>query len=758
LRNRNIGRAAFERDAAGLKPAQGLPNLGCGRTDVASYRPRARTRWSTGHIGWSWCVLALAALAGTARAESERTPADHGLAPEDLSLETLLNPEVWVATKSELHASRTPAVVTVISGDEILAHGYTCLADVLRSVPGFYDVYDGVTHNVGVRGINGGQNASGSSIKLMIDGQAVDYRINSGNFFGEELIPIELIERVEIIRGPASALYGADAFLGAINVVTRSGESLAGARMSGQGAMVRNHPGGGGGLVMGGKSGPVEVVLGASYLYLDRSGLTLPASSPLATDPAVAARGPTEMDRARPASALAKVAISNVLSGTLSFLASIQLLDAHGEYQYYGPLDDRTRLTLLNQTYRLGYTIAPSDAVNVSLSAHYFNSAPTPTAQLALGRDDYLMVPSARASGSGATAEVRLVPHRLVTVTAGTDVLIEDSATETFDQKLLQPVKASDGSVLRTAGTIIPGEMRGEHTSFRNVGALAQAMVTPTERWSAIAGLRLDDHNIYGARWSARAGVVYEHEGLSLKLLYGSSFKAPSPEQLYARPVSFGGVLGNPDLHAQTAQNLELAAGLRLPSELGDVQVNGYLTDIRGRVEFLPTGSYIIASNTQNERVVGGELTSHLVPWKRLRVNLMAGMAHTVRRTGMVEGLLGKPVVTNPLFPEYQLGSIFDALLPWAGLRASVELDLVGPREGSFSNAVLKGSDYDTPAYVYSATSLSAAGPLIFSDRPTRIALRVSDLLNARWTEPGFGGVDIPTQGITVLLTVSQGF
>jgi iron complex outermembrane receptor protein len=728
--------------------------------DVALDGSRSREPGRRTSFGGRLGALALAALASHvvhADPGGARSP-DHALEHEDLSLDDLLNPAVWVATKSALHASQTPAVVTVVSGDEILARGYTCLADVIRSVPGFYDVYDGVTHNVGVRGINGGQNASGSSIKLMIDGQAVDYRPNSGNFFGEELIPIELIERVEIIRGPASALYGADAFLGAINVVTRAADSGAGARLSGQGAMVRDHPGGGGGLVLSGKSGPVEAALGASYLYLDRSGLTLPSSSPLLPNPTISGRGPTQMDRARPSSVLGKLSLSNVLSGTLTFLASIQRLDAHGAFQFFGPLDDRTRVSELNQTYRLSYNVAPRDGVDVTISAHHFISAPTSDARLGLGRDDYLMLPSVNVSGSGAAAEVRFVPHRMLTVTAGADVVVEDSTTETFDQKLLQPVLAPDGSVLRTAGTIIPGEMHGQRTNLRNVGALAQAMFTPTERWTTIAGLRLDDHNIYAPQFSARGGVVYAHDAISAKLLYGSSFKAPSPEQLYARPIAFGGVLGNPTLHPQTAQSLEGAVGLRLPGELGDVQMNGYVTDIRGRVEFLPTGSYIIASNTQNERVVGGEFTSRLVPWKRLRVNLMASVARTVRRTGMVEGLLGKPDVPNPLFPAYQVGSIFDGLLPWAGLRGSLELGYVGPREGSFSNAVLEGAAYDLPAYVYSALSVSAAGPLIFSDRASRIALRVSDLFDQRWTEPGFGGVDIPTQGITTMLTLSQGF
>jgi outer membrane receptor protein involved in Fe transport len=700
----------------------------------------------------------LGALAGPASAQPSTSPpaSDRAIEHEDLSLDELLNPSVWLATKSELRAAQTPAVVSVVTAEEIQGRGYTCLADVLRSVPGFYDVYDGVTHNVGIRGINGGQNASGSGLKLMIDGQAVDYRPNAGNFFGEELIPIDLVERVEIIRGPASALYGADAFLGAINVVTRAGDALPGVRVTGQGMAVREHPGGGGGMVMSGKSGPVEVVLGASYLFVDRSGLDLPASSPLLPNQAVSARGPSRGDFARPASALGKVTLANVLAGKVTLLGTLQRLDSHGEYQFFGPLDHRTRITALNQTYRLSYDVAPTDAVSVTVSGHYFSSAPTDAARLGVGRADYLMLPSVESHGSGFMTEARYSPLPILKLTAGADLTVARSETETYDQKLLQPVLAPDGSVLRAAGTITPGERKGDATTFRNLGALVQGMIIPSERWTAIAGLRLDHHNIYGAHFSARAGVVYAHEAWSVKALYGSSFKAPSPEQLYARPIAFGGVLGNPGLKAQTAQSAELAVGLRLPRELGDVQVNGFVTDLQGRVEFLPTGSYIIANNIQDERLVGAELASHLVPWSRLRWSLIGSVARSVSRSGFAEGLLGKPTVTNPLFPEYQASTIVELTLPWAHLRPSAELGLVGPRAASFSNSVLEGRAYDLPAYLNVAAAISAAGPLFFKDRSSRICLRVSDLLDRRWTEPGFGGVDVPAQGVTVTLTAAQ--
>jgi outer membrane receptor for ferrienterochelin and colicins len=706
-------------------------------------------------------AVLLTALAVSTAASAQAAPVPTGeseTALQDLSLQNLLDPTVWVATKSELPASQTPAVVTVVTADEIQARGYTSLADVLRSVPGFYDVYDGVTHNVGIRGVNGGQNASGGGLKLMIDGLAVDFVPSTGNFFGEELIPIEAVERVEIIRGPASALYGADAFLGAINVITRSGGSAQGLRLIGQAALVRRHPGGGGGLVMGGSSGGLEVLLAASYLHLDRSGLALPASSPILLGTPTLSRGPSTGDSAEPASVLAKLKLANVLGGSVTFLGTVQRLDSHGEFQAFGPLDPRTRTTAINQNFRLTYDVAPLPTLSLAVSADHFDSRPTADARVGLGRSDYLMIPSLAASGWNLTAEGHFTPHRALTLTAGGDFLAEDSNTETYDQLLLAPVTAPDGSVLRTTGTIIPGEKHGAETEFQNLGAFVQGLVTPTDEWSAIAGLRLDHHNIYGAHLSARAGIIHAHRALSVKLLYGSSFKAPSPQQLYAHPVTFGGVLGNPEMRAQTAHSAELAVGVRLPRDIGNVEANGFVTKVLGRVEFLPTGSFVIANNTQDEWLVGGELTCHLLPVKHLRATLLASTARTVSRSGVIEGLLGKPTVTNPLFPPYQAGTIVDYAAPWAGLHLSAELSYVGPRSTSFSNALQRGTSYNASSYLFTALSASVTGPFILRDRETRLALRVSDALDQRWTEPGFGGVDVPTLGRTTFLTLLQAF
>jgi outer membrane receptor for ferrienterochelin and colicins len=109
----------------------------------------------------------------------------------------------------------------VVTRDAITQWGYAKVAELLRHVVGLYVIDDHIIPNVSVRGVSGGLRSESGLIKVMIDGRPVAFRVTAGNWLGPELVPLSAVERVEIIRGPGSALYGADAFLGVINVVTR---------------------------------------------------------------------------------------------------------------------------------------------------------------------------------------------------------------------------------------------------------------------------------------------------------------------------------------------------------------------------------------------------------------------------------------------------------------------------------------------------------------------------------------------------------
>jgi len=132
---------------------------------------------------------------------------------------------VFGASKHEQDASDAPASVSIVTADDIKKSGYRTLTGILNSVRGFYTTSDRSYSYIGVRGFNR-PGDYGGDILIMIDGHRLNDAIYDQAFNGTEfLLDVDLIERVEVIRGPGSSLYGDNAFLCIINVVTRRGLS-----------------------------------------------------------------------------------------------------------------------------------------------------------------------------------------------------------------------------------------------------------------------------------------------------------------------------------------------------------------------------------------------------------------------------------------------------------------------------------------------------------------------------------------------------
>ncbi len=181
-----------------------------------------RPRW------WPAFALAILALgrALPARAD-ESPPRAQDLAA--LSLEELLNTPVDVASKTAQNLRETPGVVTVISREEILNSGARDLIDVLMLVPGFsFPATDtmGVV-DLGFRGIWGHE---GKEL-LLLDGEPMNDLLYGNNMLGNHY-PVQQIQRVEIIRGAGSAIYGGFAELCVINIITQGPKDLSGAAVS----------------------------------------------------------------------------------------------------------------------------------------------------------------------------------------------------------------------------------------------------------------------------------------------------------------------------------------------------------------------------------------------------------------------------------------------------------------------------------------------------------------------------------------------
>ena len=146
----------------------------------------------------------------------------------DMSIENLLNVEVYSASKFNQKKSDAPTAVTVITAQDIKDYGYRTLADIVQSVRGVYINNDRNYNYLGARGFNVPGDENGR-VLILLDG----YRLNDATYdqgpLGTEFpVDIDLIERVEYVPGAGSAIYGNNAFFAVINVITKSGKSFKG--------------------------------------------------------------------------------------------------------------------------------------------------------------------------------------------------------------------------------------------------------------------------------------------------------------------------------------------------------------------------------------------------------------------------------------------------------------------------------------------------------------------------------------------------
>lgn len=140
------------------------------------------------------------------------------------SLEELLNMEVTVATKSSLSPRETPGIITVITEEDIKKSGANDLVELLRLVPGFEFAADiEGAFSIGIRG----NWAHEGKVSLYIDDFEVN-ELNYSNLIINDRYFLDQIQKIEIIRGPGSAIYGGNSELGVIKITTKNGKDLKG--------------------------------------------------------------------------------------------------------------------------------------------------------------------------------------------------------------------------------------------------------------------------------------------------------------------------------------------------------------------------------------------------------------------------------------------------------------------------------------------------------------------------------------------------
>jgi outer membrane receptor protein involved in Fe transport len=151
---------------------------------------------------------------------------------EEISLESLVD-IVVTATLREQSTLDAPASIQVVNAAEIRARGYRTLKQIMNDVPGFNDVADTNEEIGSVRGVF---TSTTNKILIMVNG----HRMNDlmlGRYNTDQFLGLEAVERIEFIRGPASALYGTGALVGIVNIITLKGADFNGTQLKAQGGI-----------------------------------------------------------------------------------------------------------------------------------------------------------------------------------------------------------------------------------------------------------------------------------------------------------------------------------------------------------------------------------------------------------------------------------------------------------------------------------------------------------------------------------------
>jgi outer membrane receptor for ferrienterochelin and colicins len=410
------------------------------------------------------------------------------------------------ASKFSQEVTHAPASVTVVTADEIRHHGYRTLADILGSVRGFYTTYDRNYTYVGVRGFArpGDYN---TRVLLLVDGHRLNEPIYDMAPIGTDFpIDVSLIDRVEIIRGPGSSLYGTSAFFAVVNVLTKTGGSAPGTHVDvSLGSQATRHARVSVGRVFG--NGNELIVTGSGYDSAGSSRLYYPEfDAPGIGDGVV-----VDSDGDRSASVQAQASIGRVrISGafidrakripTASFATVFgdprertEDTRAYVDAAYVGPFGEKWAGVARGAIDFYGYSGAypfdyGSDGIVISNDSSH----------------------SVQASGE-LTLNRRVTRHRF---TLGTEV-----------RRSLHNHQMAWDAFATQLDTSNPSSV---------VGVYAQDEVTLRSWLLLNAGLRLDYHDAFGSSLTPRAGLVFlPRRQSALKLLYGRAFRAPNSYELH---------------------------------------------------------------------------------------------------------------------------------------------------------------------------------------------------------------------------------
>ncbi|RYY04513.1 MAG: TonB-dependent receptor [Gammaproteobacteria bacterium] len=651
---------------------------------------------------FTWAILpaVICALSASVFADAKQTAAPTDI--YNLSLAELGQVQISIATGNSTPLDKAPATASVIYAAEIEAMGARNLDEVLETVPGMHISLSSLSRLDSVESVRGVHSGFNPQVLMLLNGVPVQYSLQGGRptLFR---MPVASIERVEVIRGPGSAIYGADAYAGVVNVITKDASSV---KTTSIGAASGSFNSRDLWLQTANEWNGIGVAFNVAYQESDG-------------------------DKDRRISADLQSTLDSVL-GTQASLAPgslatrYQVLDSHlaltsenlqfnlwnwvstnagvgaGAAQALDPTGkDDGKLWMADLTYHLNHSSFWDNSVRLS----YMKYAET-TAFTLLPKGTVVPIGADGNLDFGNPAGFVAFPDGLKGNPSGS---VQDgqfdfiSLYTGFDSQRIrvamgvrrQSLVSSESKNFGPGVLDISPLPLFKDGTLTNVSNTADVFIDDSSRnvryislqdeWQIIknldltAGVRYDDYSDFGSTTNPRVALVWAaNEKLTTKLLYGSAFRAPSFAELYYKnnPVS----IGNTALKPELMNTLELSFNYRLTPNL---QTNLTLFDYQARdmIEFVDDLSTPDASKyAKNIRDQNGRGFEFEVNWKpasqfHLSANYSKQSAvdrETGARVPDAPGEQFKANINWMFAPQWS----FNSQLNWVGDRERVVGDL----------------------------------------------------------------------------------
>lgn len=626
---------------------------------------------------------------------------------DGLPLEALLDVEVSSPSRFPQASRDAPAMVTVVTREQIRDHGWTTLADLLDAVPGLFVATDRSYRYLGVRGFLQPADYN-TKVLLLVDGIPVNDGLYEQAYLGSEFIlDMSMVDHVEFVPGPGSSVYGSNAILGVINVVTASARKLAGPRVA---LSAGSHEMRGGLVSYGAADAGHELLVAAGAMRSKGEDVFLPPAG----DTAFGRADGVDGERAK--RALLKYDWSEFsLLGLYS--------DRRKGYPTAGwgttfgdrraAFRDRMLLLALSREGEVAPGINLLTRVSLGASEFFGDYPYDDEAPPTLNRDEgFSRWWGAEIQGT----DVRFDRHTLIY-----------GLEYRHDYRLAQKNFDAAPRV----------DYLDDRRDTSHVGLYAQDE-WHVDTWRINAGLRVDHYGTFGTAVSPRVALIQRLDrATTVKYLFGSAFRAPNAYELYYHdgPTT---MKANPDLRPERVRTFELG--------LEHATGNGWMLSgslFRNRIRDLiaqeadPADGNLLVYRNQGRVTVNGMVLAARHEWDggtRLA-------ASTSWQQVSHDEAFGRPVGMPRLIAK------LDLTVPLAGgWRATVEERYLGRR-------LTRGGD--TGATAFSNLALVDTPPWL---RGGQVSLRVDNLFDRRMVDPAsdeYAHETLPREGRIVRATLT---